>query len=76
MGKYHHIINPVTAESPRHILALWTVAETTLLADALSTALFFVEPDVLHKYSFDYAILYADKTTRVSPSFPGYFFTQ
>ena len=41
-GKYHHIINPNTAESPKHILGLWVVADNTRLADGLTTALFFV----------------------------------
>lgn len=69
--KYHHIINPKTVESPRHILALWTVAKTTLLADALSTALFFIEPEkLLGSYSFEYAILYADHSGKTSPGFP------
>ena len=72
---YHHIINPKTVKSPEHILALWTVAENTMLADALSTALFFVEPEILlQKFKFDYAILYADHSARVSSAFPGHFF--
>ena len=74
--KYHHIINPETTESPRHILGLWTIASSTLLADALSTALFFVRPEHLAKtYTFEYAILYADGTASTSKGFPGGFFT-
>lgn len=75
-GKYHHIINPKTVESPRHILALWVVAESTILADALATALFFVSPEILkEKYKFEYAILSADHSVSVSEKFPGSFFT-
>jgi FAD:protein FMN transferase len=74
-GKYHHIINPKTVESPQHISALWVVADTTILADALSTALFFVSPEeLLKKYRFEFVILYKDKTARVSSQFPGKLF--
>ncbi|MFA6158334.1 MAG: FAD:protein FMN transferase [Candidatus Paceibacterota bacterium] len=73
--KYHHVMNPNTATSPRHILALWTVAETTALADALATALFFADPVALRtKFSFEYALLYADHTAEVSTGFPGKLF--
>ncbi len=74
-GNRHHIIDPRTAKSPEHILALWTVAKNTILADAISTALFFVEPEVLAKeFDFEYAILYKDSAPSVSKSFPGSFF--
>lgn len=74
-GKYHHIINPETIESPGHILALWVVAKTTLLADALATALFFVSPEkLIEKYNFEYAIINKDNSVLVSKNFPGSFF--
>lgn len=74
-GKYRHIINPNTAESPKHILGLWVAADSTRLADGLTTALFFMEPERLkEKYDFEYAIVYADRTFRVSEKFPGTFF--
>jgi len=77
--RFHHIINPLTVESPKHILGLWTVAGSTALADALSTALFFMKPEDVEKklktkYHFEYAIVYADGSARVSKSFPGNFF--
>jgi thiamine biosynthesis lipoprotein len=74
---YHHIMDPKTTKSPNHILALWTTAKNTMLADALSTTLFFVEPEILMKeYQFEYAIMYADRSVKISPSFPGHFFSQ
>lgn len=74
-GKYHHIINPKTVESPKHILGLWVVADSTLLADAMSTALFFVEPKVLQdKYKFECAIVYSDHKAFVTKGFPGQLF--
>lgn len=75
-NKFHHIINPETVESPRHIIGLWVLADTTILADALATALFFVEPDRLTtKYKFEFAIFYEDHSARLSPDFPGELFT-
>ncbi|HEU5114668.1 MAG TPA: FAD:protein FMN transferase [Candidatus Paceibacterota bacterium] len=73
-NKFHHIMNPKTVESPKHILGLWTVADTTLLADGLSTALFFVGPEKLAKYRFEFAILFSDRSATQSKGFPGNFF--
>ncbi len=63
---FHHIINPETLESPREIIGTWVVADTTLLADALATALFFVPPEKLSQYRFEYVILYSDFSIRKS----------
>lgn len=72
---FHHIIDPHTLTSPKNILALWVVADTTMLADAMTTALFFAPPEQLLKYyRFEYVILYPDYTVKVSPQFPGELF--
>jgi thiamine biosynthesis lipoprotein len=74
-GRFHHIINPKTHTSPEHILAVWVVANNTAIADGLSTALFFVKPEVLAKqYRFDYVIVYADGTFSSSSTFSGELF--
>lgn len=73
---YTHIIDPRTLKSPEHIKALWVVAQTTMLADALTTALYFVSADILqHTYKFEYAILYSDHSLKYSPDFPAKFFS-
>lgn len=73
---YHHIINPKSLKSPHHILAVWVIADTAMLADALTTALFFAEPERLQEhYSFRYAIVYKDHALRASKDFPATFFT-
>ncbi len=55
---FHHIINPVTKQSPKHVLATWVLADTALLADGLSTALFFAPAETLQKqYTFEYAVI-------------------
>jgi thiamine biosynthesis lipoprotein len=74
-GKYHHIINPSTLESPQHIQATWVVADTALVADGLATALFFTEPARLqHQFAFSYAIVYADNSLTYSANFPAKWF--
>lgn len=72
---FHHIINPASLASPRHILATWVVADEAIVADALATCLFFVDHKVLEAhYAFEYVTLFADYTLDHSPSFPGEFF--
>lgn len=71
-GRFHHILNPHTLTSPDHILGVWVVANTGLVADALTTCLFFVEPEVMESvFSFDYIIYYTDQRVRTSPHFRG-----
>jgi thiamine biosynthesis lipoprotein len=73
--RFHHIIDPRLQESPRHIKAAWAVADTTLLADAMTTALFFAQAKKLTKhYNFEYAIINADNSLAYSPGFPAEFF--
>lgn len=75
-GAYHHIISPHTLESPQHIRAVWVSADTAMLADGLTTALFFVTPDMLKKqYNFEYAIVYQDFSLEHSSGFPAEFYT-
>lgn len=75
-GRHTHIINPVSAESPTNIIAVWAVAENTAIADGLTTALFFQEPEKLRKYfNFEYSIVYANRSIKYSPEFPGHFFS-
>ncbi len=67
-GKYHHIIDPTTLESPRDILATWVIADSTLLADMLATCLFFVSPETLAgHFAFQYIILRNDFSIYYSP---------
>ncbi len=74
--KYHHIINPNTLVSPKNILATWVVADTTLLADTIATALFFVEPKKLtDTFSFEYALVRENYELNASKGFPGEFFS-
>lgn len=74
-GVFHHIIDPVALVSPRHIAAVWVLARSTFLADMLTTALFFVPPELLQEqFSFEYAILYDTMTMTRSRDFGAEFF--
>ncbi len=74
---YHHIIDPSTAQPVQNIATTWAVAPTALQADAISTALFFAEPERLKMdFPYDYAIIYSDMSLVSSDSFPAKFFTQ
>ncbi len=73
---YHHLIDPRTLASPRHIAATWTIAKTTMLADAMATCLFFVPAELLvARYAFEYLIMFADGTVARSDGFPAELFT-
>lgn len=74
-GDFHHIMNPETVTSPKHISAVWVITSgpgSTAVADALTTGLFFVEPTILSqrlKIGFEYLIVYADNTMKKSSGF-------
>lgn len=73
---YTHILDPFTLESPKHIRAVWVVADTTMLADALTTCLYFVPPATLARdYHFSYLMLMDDRSVVRSPDFPGEIFS-
>jgi thiamine biosynthesis lipoprotein len=73
---FHHIINPKTKSSPNHLLASWVVADSTLLADGLATALFFIQAAKLRKYyTFEYVLIRHDLSLDYSDNFPADFFT-
>lgn len=75
-GKFHHIINPHTLQSPRRIAAVWVKADQALIADGLATALFFMPArDLATCYSFEYALLYSDLSLEHSTGFDADFFT-
>ena len=74
-GKYNHIINPLTLESPGEILATWVIAETALLGDMLATCLFFVPPEtLLPHFIFTYIVLNKDFSLRHSPGMNAEFY--
>jgi len=72
---FHHIIDPRTLASPQHLKAVWVTAATTLLADGLATALYFVPAvGLAQHYRFDYALVKHDLSLEHSPGFPAEFY--
>lgn len=76
-GAYHHVIDPDSLQSPKHIEAVWVASRTCMIADALTTALYFMGPQELSAhFAFEYAIMTSDGGLRTSPHFRASFFTQ
>lgn len=70
-GEWHHIVDPKHGVPVREIVASWVVAPTTMQADGLATALFFVSPDRLTKWKFDYVRLHVTGIVERSTNFVG-----
>jgi thiamine biosynthesis lipoprotein len=69
--KYHHIMSPSKLESPKHIKAVWAIANSTLLADMMTTCLYFVDPSELQQsFDFEYLIIDSRNNFSASPNFP------
>ncbi len=69
-GNFNHIMNPKTLASTENILAVWAVAQTALLADALATCLFFVPASTLgDAYDFEYLLVRSDRSIEKSAGF-------
>jgi thiamine biosynthesis lipoprotein len=74
-AQFNHIMDPRTQASPTHLQAVWVTAASTLLADALTTALYFVPAGILRQsFQFEYALVHADSSLEHSPGFPATFF--
>ncbi len=73
----HHIMNPKTLQPVENIVATWVIADEAIVADAMATALFFVDsPDPLrHEFNFSYVRLRKDRTIDYSDNFEGQLFT-
>lgn len=72
---FHHIINPHTKTSPTEVIATWVVAESTILADALATCLFFVEPtQLLKEHVFSCVRVFQDLSIEKMADFPAELF--
>lgn len=73
----HHIIDPRTQTSPSDITAVWAVSDNTILADAMTTALFFTDPGLLIKeFAFDYLVMRSDSSITHSQGFNATLFVE
>lgn len=69
-GKYHHIIDATTNESPSEVIATWVKADNAAVADLLATCLFFVAPENLQaQFKFEYCVLNSAYQVKSSAGF-------
>ncbi len=73
-GDWHHIIDPRTGKPVRDVIATWVVADSTMVADGLATALFFVPADVLKQWKFEAVRLFSDGHIEQTDNFVGELF--
>jgi len=70
-GDWHHIVNPKKGLPVRSIVATWVIAPTTMVADGVATALFFVPAEKLSNWEFQYVRLHANGMVERSENFVG-----
>lgn len=73
----HHIIDPLARKPVEDVVATWVISDTTLQADGLATALFFVGSpnDLLERYTFEFVRMFRNGSVDYSPGFEGELFT-
>lgn len=70
--RLHHVLDARTGRPVETIAATWVLADTTMLADALATVLFLVEPEeLMGAYDFRYVTMRTDGVASWSPDLPG-----
>jgi thiamine biosynthesis lipoprotein len=70
-GEFHHIIDPTVLRSPEQVIATWVIADSTMVADGIATALFLTGAEaLLSQFSFSYALLYRDMSLYYAKDFP------
>lgn len=66
----HHVVDPTTGLPTKEVIATWVMADTAMIADGLSTALFFISPDTLKdRYNYEYMRVFAGGTIEFSKAF-------
>ncbi|MCA9347979.1 FAD:protein FMN transferase [Candidatus Saccharibacteria bacterium] len=65
-NNYQHIIDATNMDNNCNIVATWAITSSTFLADALSTALFFVPPDKLMKHFGNFNYVTIDKDQNIA----------
>ncbi|MDQ0820287.1 thiamine biosynthesis lipoprotein [Arthrobacter sp. V4I6] len=72
----HHVLDGTTGAPVRTIVASWAMAGSAMLADALATALFFVEGARLREeFEFSWLAVYSDGHAEYSADFEGVLFS-
>lgn len=69
-AQLHHVINPHTAHPTTSISATWVISDRAMVADALATCLFLVDPEVLGaEYDFEFLRIGGDNRLEKSQHF-------
>ncbi len=72
----HHVLDGTTGVPVRGVVASWAMAGTAMAADALATALFFVEGARLQReFDFAWLTVYSDGHAEFSADFEGTLFS-
>ena len=68
----HHMLDAVTGEPTRDVVATWALADDALTADGAASALFFgLTPDWVHRRNIEYVRMFANGRVDRSPVFRG-----
>lgn len=72
----HHVLDGTTGLPVSTAVATWTMAESTMVADALATALFFVPGKKLERsFDFSWLTVFSDGSAAYSAGFEGTLFS-
>lgn len=72
----HHVLDGTTGLPVSTAVATWTMAESTMVADALATALFFVPGKELERsFDFSWLTVFSDGSAAYSAGFEGTLFS-
>lgn len=72
----HHVLDGTTGLPVSTAVATWAMAESTVVADALATALFFVPGSELERsYDFSWLTVFSDGSAAYSAGFEGTLFS-
>ncbi|MEQ1734889.1 MAG: FAD:protein FMN transferase [Rhodoglobus sp.] len=72
----HHVIDATTGVPTVDVIATWAIAESALVADGISTALFFADPARLaERYEFTFVRMFSTGRVEFSPNLDGEIFT-
>ncbi|MHA7288180.1 FAD:protein FMN transferase [Arthrobacter sp. MDT3-24] len=72
----HHVLDGTTGLPVSMAVATWTMAESTMVADALATALFFVPGSELEQsFDFSWLTVFSDGSAAYSAGFEGTLFS-
>lgn len=72
----HHVLDGITGLPVSTAVATWAMAESTVVADALATALFFVPGSELERsYDFSWLTVFSDGSAAYSAGFEGTLFS-